>query len=82
MDIEERVERLEAKHQVMAAFLHAVAATCADRQAVAQAFRERAEALELLYRSRPEETGEAFLDAWSLARLAIERALDEAQATH
>lgn len=82
MEVEERMDRLEAKHQVMVAFLHAVAQTCANKPAVSAAFQARAEALELLYRTRPDETGTAFLEAWSLARLAVERALDETQATH
>ncbi len=82
MDLEERIDRLEAKHQVMAAFLHAVAQTCANKADVSAAFQTRAGMLELLHQAKPEESSPAFLEAWSLAKLAIERALDEAQATH
>lgn len=80
MEIDERISRLEAKQQVMAALLHAVAAVSQDKQAIAQAFRERADALELLLQMRPDAA--ELLEAVSIARLAVERALDEAQATH
>lgn len=80
MDIEDRINRLEAKQMVMAALLHAVADTSQQKAAIAQAFRERADGIEALLRLRPEETD--LYEAFAIARLAVEHALDEAPATH
>lgn len=80
MDIEERMTRLEAKQQVMAALLHAIAAVAQDKPAIAQAFRERADGIEAMLQMKADAPD--LLDAFSLARLAVERALDESQSTH
>lgn len=79
IEIDERITRLEAKQQVMAASLHAVAAASQDKPAIAQAFRARADSLEALYKAKG---ADGFLDAFAVARLAVERALDESPSTH
>lgn len=78
-EIEARLLALEAKQQVMAALMHALAQHAAARQTVAESFRERADALQHLLSLKGEP---AFAEAFSLARLAVERALDDTPATH
>lgn len=78
-EIEGRLLALEAKQQVMAALMHALAQHAPARQSVAQSFRERADTLQQILSLKGEM---AFAEAFSLARLAVERALDESQSTH
>jgi hypothetical protein len=74
-EIEKRLTRLDAQSQITRSLLFAIADTYPDPKRLRSTFEERAEGLMLLWRMRPEELSEGWMEAAENARLAIEHAL-------